>query len=231
MSPLLPELDRLYGPDRAMVLEVVLPAGWDQLSHVWKAVQSELELPAPAIAVSGVDGLQLWFSLAAPTSSSTRARFLQRLRQRYLSSLAPAHVRVFADAAETPTRPPVEISAQRWAAFITSDLVSIFFETPWLDIPPTDEGQAAILRALSPMQPVAYEVALNKLVANDDDARHEATDTTRTESKTAKDAAQSTGTWRSEPARFLANVMNDESAPLALRIEAAKALLPFAKSS
>ena len=51
------------GRVRAMVLEVAQPTGWDALSEVWHGVQMELELPAPGIAVSGRDGLQLWFSI------------------------------------------------------------------------------------------------------------------------------------------------------------------------
>ena len=73
MTRLQTELERLYlaapasladaqGRVRALVLEAVLPASWDRLSAVWQGVQAELELPAPAIAVSGTDGVQLWFA-------------------------------------------------------------------------------------------------------------------------------------------------------------------------
>ena len=58
------EFSRLYGvPDQApsvqspafapvkvMVLELARPADWAVLSSVWRAVQSDLELPAPAVA-------------------------------------------------------------------------------------------------------------------------------------------------------------------------------------
>ncbi|MBP6421736.1 MAG: hypothetical protein KA271_02470, partial [Propionivibrio sp.] len=46
------------GHVRTMVLELSKPADWNGLSTVWQRVQSELELPAPAIAVSGKDGYQ-----------------------------------------------------------------------------------------------------------------------------------------------------------------------------
>ena len=206
---------------RGAVLELVLPAGWEHLSLVCKGVQSDLDLPAPAIAVSGDDALQLWFSFASPTSSSTRARFLQGLRERYLSSLAPTQVRLFAETAELPGMPPVEISSQRWSAFVTSDLASVFAETPWLDIAPSDEGQATILRALEPIRQVAFEAALNKLGAAEDDTQREPIATNRA----ASGAAQSSKPGDTDPVRFLTSVMNDKTAPLALRIEAAKALL------
>ena len=247
MNRLPSELDRLYGlgPNatggpaagvgsasfpcgiRAMVLEVALPAGWEQLSSVWRGVQSDLDLPAPAIAVSGVDGLQLWFSFASPISSSARARFLQGLRQRYLPSLAPTHVRVFAEAVEIPAAPPAQISSQRWSAFVTSDLASVFAETPWLDIPPSDEGQATILRALKPIRQVDFEAALNRLGAIEDDTHREP----NAPKPAAPGAAQSSEPCSTDPARFLMGVMNDKTAPLALRIEAAKVLLPYAKRS
>ena len=235
------ELNRLYGLDpnapggpvagvgnaglqhgiRATMLEVALPAGWEQLSLVWKGVQSDLDLPAPAIAVSGDDALQLWFSFASPISSSARARFLQGLRERYLSSLAPTHVRLFSETTELPAMPPVEISSQRWSAFVTPDLASVFAETPWLDIVPSDEGQATILRALEPVRQVAFEAALNKLGATEDDTQREPIAANRA----ASGAAQSSEPGDTDPARFLTSVMNDKTAPLALRIEAAKALL------
>ena len=247
MNRLTLELDRLYGlgPNatdgpsagvgntglrrgiRVMMLEVALPAGWEQLSSVWKGVQSDLDLPAPAIAVSGVDGLQLWFSLASQFSSSDRCRFLQGLRERYLPSLALTQVRVFAEAAEFPATPPAEISPQRWSAFVTSDLASVFAETPWLDIPPSDEGQATILRPLEPIRQVDFEAALNRLGAIEDDTHREP----NAPKPAAPGAAQSSEPWSTDPARFLMGVMNDKTAPLALRIEAAKVLLPYAKRS
>jgi hypothetical protein len=106
---------------RAAVLAVVLPAGWEQLSSVWRGVQSDLGLPAPAIAVSGADALQLWFSFASPTSSSAAARFLQGLRARYLAGVGSSQVRVYAEAAGLPMAPCVEITPQRWSAFVTHD--------------------------------------------------------------------------------------------------------------
>jgi hypothetical protein len=206
------ELDRLYGGARAAVLALSLPAGWAQLSLVWRGVQTDLDLPAPAIAVSGVDAVQLWFGFASPPSASVRARFLERLRARYLADVASAQVRLFSDPQALPAPPCVEVAPERWSAFVTHDLAAVFADTPWLDIPPSDDGQAALLRALEPIRPAALEVALGRLEA------------------TAADTAPATGARiaaqpDADPARFLAGVMNDEQAPLALRIEAARILL------
>ena len=247
MNRLLPELDRLYGLRtsatgadatgistghsqhgiRAAVLAVVLPAGWEQLSSVWRGVQSDLVLPAPAIAVSGHDALQLWFSFESPISPSAAAHFLDGLRARYLPGVGQSQVRLFAEPAEVPVMPGVEVSSQRWSAFVTHDLASVFADTPWLDVPPGDEGQAAILRTLQPIGQLAFEAALTMLGAIENTVPLDAVASEQPDSPAAQSAEQQD----CDPARFLAGVMNDETAPLALRIEAARILLPFGKRS
>jgi hypothetical protein len=248
MNRLQIELDRLYGrhPNanaadriaagvghadgqrgiRALVLELAVPAGWAQLSAVWRGVQSDLDLPAPAIAVSGADGLQLWFSLASPISASVGALFLQGLRAQYLSDVGSTHVRLLTGTAELPAAPPVEVSPDRWSAFVTPDLASVFADTPWLDIHPADDGQATLLRTLEPTSQAAFEAALNQLGAIQGDEPPEPAG-----SKQPGLASVGTGQGNADAARFLAGVMNDPTAPLASRIEAAKALLPYAKRS
>ena len=232
MNRLLPELNRLYGLStdamaghgtRAVVLSVVMPVGWQQLGAVWRGVQSDLELPAPAIAVSGTDALQLWFSFASPISPAEGARFLEGLRDRYLQGVRPAQIGMFTEAAELPPAPCVEVGPQRWSAFVTHDLASIFDETPWLDLPPNDEGQANILRMLEPIKQMAFDVAMNQLAVVEDEVAFR-------ESVAAKVAPMG-GRPNADPARFLLGVMNDEAAPLALRIEAARALLPYSSLS
>jgi hypothetical protein len=247
MNRLQLELDRLYGLGanatdgaaagdgqsnrqrgiRVLVLELARPTGWEQLSSVWKGVQSDLELPAPAIAVSGADGLQVWFSLASPISPSSAERFLHGLRARYLSGVGSTHVRLITDTAELPAAPPVEIGADRWSAFVTPDLASVFADTPWLDIAPTEEGQAAILRALKPIRPAAFDAALDQLGAIAGDAPREAPASRPPDAAAARTCEPAD----TDPARFLTRVMNDETAPLAVRVDAAKALLGHARGS
>src|SRR4051812_33295007 len=89
-----PSLFDAQGQVRAMVLELARPADWDAISAVWKGVKADLALPAPAIGVSGVDGYQLWFSLAAPLPAAEATSFLEGLRLRYLSDIAPQRVRL-----------------------------------------------------------------------------------------------------------------------------------------
>lgn len=100
MNRLQQELRRLYAPQadarldldldarglvdaqgrvRAMVLELARPANWAALSAIWGGVRADLALPAPAIAVNGSDGCQLWFSLLEPVPVPQAEAFLDLL--------------------------------------------------------------------------------------------------------------------------------------------------------
>lgn len=213
MNRVLPELQRLYLPGafapagsvRALVMELARPASWEVLGRVWRGVQTEFGLPAPAIAVSGTDGLQLWFSLTEPVEAAKAEAFLERLRVRFLPDITTERIRLSArDAVALPALQP---QTGNWSAFVAPDLAPVFDETPWLDIPPGDEGQAALLQGLKSMARTAFESVLNQPDA--------ATPST----------ASMTGDGAEAPERFLRRVMDDPHAALALRIEAAKALL------
>lgn len=228
MTRLAAEFDRLYraGPDassvdaqgrvRAAVLEVVQPTGWTALSPLWQGTQAELELPASAIAVSGQDAIQLWFSLEAPVAAQEAHDFLAGLRERFLPEVPASRIRLWPDAA-TPSRPlasvpALQASTGNWSAFVSPDLIGVFSDTPWLDIEPNDEGQAALLRPLQSIKPVAFASACAHLRP----------------SARAPEAPSPVGsTPEDDPRRFLLRVMNDDSIAMALRIEAAKALLPL----
>ena len=240
MTPLQSELHRLYlprpeahadataqpsalvdaaGAVRAMVMDLTRPANWEQLSKVWHGVQSELELPAPAIAVSGTDGLQLWFSLADAIDASQAHAFLERLLSRFLPEIDPGRVRlmpgvmpasapaIYRHAALVPAR---QEPGENWSAFVAPDLAPVFGDTPWLDIPPNEEGQAALLRGLRSMQRPEFEAALKRLVPH---------------APPPSSIAAAAGAATDDPRRFLLQVMHDDSVAMALRIEAAKALL------
>jgi hypothetical protein len=237
MNPLESELRRLYllgdgpankpclmttaGNVRAMVLELSKPADWNGLSTVWQRVQSELELPAPAIAVSGKDGYQLWFSLAEPLHASKAIAFLESLRQRYLSSIAPERISVMPTATEhAELVPTLQATTGQWSAFVAPDLAAIFSDSPGLDVCPSPESQAKILARLECIKPKEFEAALNQFAAADQMAPNEATPSL---------AGVATGSRHAnlDAKHFLSDVMNDKSIEMHLRIEAAKALLPY----
>jgi len=88
----LPRLIDAQSQVRAMVLTLAQPAEWAALSAVWQGVQADLALPAPAIAVDGSQGYQLWFSLAEPVSALQAHAFVAALQARYLGHIAPARI-------------------------------------------------------------------------------------------------------------------------------------------
>lgn len=88
-----PALIDADGQVRALVLELASAAGWEAVAAIWQGLQNELELPAPAIAISGT-GYQVWLSLAEPVPLAQAREFLESLRRRWLAGIAPRHVRL-----------------------------------------------------------------------------------------------------------------------------------------
>jgi hypothetical protein len=205
---------------RALVLELARPADWDLLGQVWRGVQVDLAWPAPAIAVSGVDGFALWFSLVDPMPVTTASAVLQALRQRYLGQVPLDRLRLVPDdsqAARVDAVPSLQGRVDQWSAFVAPDLAPVFADTPWLDIPPSQEGQADLLSRLASIQRVEWLRALDALGLS-----RAPVESTPADPSTPVIAPSGPHT---DPRRFLIEVMNNETVPLALRIEAAKALL------
>lgn len=224
------------GRVRALVVELRLPVGWDAVTALWQGVQTELDLPAPAIAVNGVDGYQVWFSLQQPVAVTQAMAFLAALRRRYLGDMAPRLMTLMpALDASRPGQlrlagllPAVQAESGRWSAFLAPDLAGLFADEPWLDFPPSPDAQADLLLRLRSIKPADFLRVMDQLQAD--------------EAQTAPDPVavplqSATGTaWCQDPAlaaadidprRFLLAVMRDPSAELGLRVEAAKALLPY----
>jgi hypothetical protein len=265
-----PSLIDTQGRVRALVLTLSGPADWSVLSRVWHGVQADLAWPAPGIAVSGSDACQLWFSLQAPVSVEQAHALLAALRMRYLAHIKPARVGLLprpdtqaphqaSHADRVPARPG---EAKQWSAFVAPDLAPMFDETPWLDMPPSPEGQADLLAGLRSITPAAWMDALQWLEPPDLSSAAVAPLSTEPAAAFAPLAhlapsrpQPSVGQPASEahvvppatslalgatttpappvnldPRRFLQSVMNDPDVPLALRIEAAKALMPYSHS-
>lgn len=265
MSPLQSELNRLYfvhppnchnghaqasgliaadGRVRAMVLELARPTDWNSLATVWRGVQADLGLPAPAIAVSGIDGHQLWFSLAEPVGAADARSFLEALCMRYLGAVDPWRIGVLPGFdAHAPTQaqharlvPALQAENGRWSAFVSSDLAAIFTDEPWLDLEPAPEAQARLLSRLECIQPAAFKSIMNLLKPAAGHAvlpvvpvpgEHPIDDKDRAQHESPQAAAPAAPTQCLEPKRFLMDVMNDPTVALHLRMEAAKALLPY----
>jgi hypothetical protein len=255
------ELDRLFaiapgasplaladaaGRTRALMLEVVQPTGWDALAPLWQGVQAELDLPAPAIAVSGTDGLQLWFSLESAVEPAQGHAFLDALRARFLPDVPPARVRLLPDPAQ-PGRlpamvPALQVNCTDWSAWVAPELAVMFTDTPWLDIEPVDDGQAALLRPLRSIKAAEFDAAFTHVrepasrggapasapPGTPADAAAPASPAARAPASVLASAVPVAGSAskpEDDPRHFLQRVMNDERIDMALRIEAAKALL------
>lgn len=172
-----PSLVTPGGRVRALVLELGRPADWDALLAVWQGVQADLALPAPAIAVSGTDAYQLWFSVAQAVPVAQAAVFLEGLRQRHLADVAPHRIGMLpapapVSAASAPPAPrslppalrvPVQQPNGHWSAFVTADLARIFADEPWLDLPPNELAQADLLSRMVSIPLADFERACAQL--------------------------------------------------------------------
>ena len=229
--------DSLVAPDgrvRALVLGLSRPADWHALSVLWRGVQSGLRLPAPAIAVTGVDGLDLWFSLAEPIAATEAQAFLQSLCQRFLPDVAPArlhllpglHDSVLHHAMPVPAR---QAHAERWSAFVAPDLAAIFAEEPWLEACPSPEAQASVLARIRSITPAAFATAWQDLQGDRPSLAPAASANTAAVAVDPLPASPASPAKSDlDPRRFLQDVLNNPAHDMALRIAAASALLPKA---
>lgn len=220
------------GRTRTMVLGIAGRAGWEVVSRVWRGCQAELGLPAPAIAISGTDAFQLWFSLAEPLASADAHGFLESLCAHFLAEVDARHLQLL--PAPDPSSPggvahaalvPAESARHgHWSAFVAPDLAPLFAETPWLDIPPGIDGQADLLSRLSSIGSGEFADAAAQLAP----ATCASADPRPQTALEAAPSAMPDMSAGSEAQAFLLRVMRDESVALALRIEAARALLQHA---
>ena len=255
MHTLNAELTRLFGwvsPDsgvaaygvspqglvRALVLELAKPAEWALVSAMYHAVRSDLGLPVPAIAVSGTDAYQLWFSVREPVQILEGRAFLSCLRARYWPDVADDRVRIL--PSQDPlggivvhaTPPPIlqEVSGN-WSAFVSPGLASLFEETPWLDTPPSPDAQADVLSQMQSIKPAQFLEVMSHLAA----PHHQKVPTISTLPSFAEHARKPGNPHPTipgnDPRAFLLRVMNDPSVDWRSRVEAAKALLPYAEST
>jgi len=227
-APATPQPDArrpVHSPVRAAVLALARPADWDAMSRVWRGVQMDWGLPAPAIAVNGADGYQLWFSLAEPVPAAQAFAFVDGLRSRYLVDIAAQRlgmapgldVATLQSGLDLASPPPSPRQGERWSAFVAPDLAPVFADEPWLDIAPSLEGQADLLCRLESIPITDFQAVLRQLQARAMPTSAPAA------SETSDTEAAGPGL---DPQSFLLKVMNDASVAMALRIEAAKALLP-----
>jgi len=154
------------GLTRALVLEFGGKGGgeahWSALCTIANAVQHELDLPAPAVSISGT-AFQLWLSLATPVPVAQARQFVQLLRATFL----PASTDILAVAppgdVEQVALPPCLQPSGKWAAFIHPSMGAAFVDEPGLDMPPPPAAQLGFLESLRSINPAQFAQALAKL--------------------------------------------------------------------
>ena len=154
------------GLTRALVLEFGGKGGgeahWSALCTIANAVQHELDLPAPAVSISGT-AFQLWLSLATPVPVAQARQFVQLLRSTFL----PASTDILAVAppayVEQVALPPSLQPSGKWAAFIHPSMGAAFVDEPGLDMPPPPAAQLGFLESLRSINPAQFAQALAKL--------------------------------------------------------------------
>ena len=218
------------GQVRAMVVDVAQQAGWDAVAALCQGIQDALDLPTPAIAVSGGAGFQVWLSLAEPVPVLQAQAFLAALCQRFLSQVPARHVQctpVVEPSGTPPARhaslvPALQGATGRWSAFVAPGLASMFADEPWLDVPPGIDAQAQLLCRLESISAADFARAKKELGLDDAPVAPMLAAT----NVGNLGAATVPANTETDPRRFLLSVMNDPAVEMRLRIEAAKALLP-----
>ena len=226
---------------RAMVVSFVRATDWERVANLYQAVQDELDLPAPAVSVSGRNGYSLWFSLAEPLPLAQPQAFLTALRLKYLADIPPAHLELQPDMLAIKTLAPARYKATgKWSAFIDPSMGSMFIDEPGLEMAPILDRQAGMLAGLKTIESANFQRALSILqVPNEGDGEPaltlaEVAARLPTQASKPPDLADGyrqsrlgEGNTYTDPRDFLIAVMNDSSVGIEQRIRAAKALRPY----
>jgi len=221
------------GRARGRVLIFERSGDWEQMANLYQALQGELDLPAPAMAVSGKKGFRLWFSLAEPMPATQATVFLKALRDKYLADIPEPYLELRPDTVEsaaaglvvTKLVPALHQETGKWSAFIDPSMGSMFVEEPGLEMAPNLDRQADMLAGLESIGGAALQRALQILLVSPENASNG--------NRTAGDSFEPSapgvggvGNSYTDPRSFLLAVMNDPTAGMGQRIKAAKALLP-----
>ena len=157
------------GMARVMVVDFCRAADWPKVAELCLALQTDLDLPAPAVSVSGSQGFSLWLSLVEPVPVAQLEVFLQLLRLRYLAeipldrlNLLPNPAAATIGIAATINLPPgLNKTNGMWSAFIDPAHGANFTDEPWLEMAPPMDKQAARLAEVESIKAAAFVKALS----------------------------------------------------------------------
>lgn len=228
---------------RMLAIRFNTQCGWKPVAELCEKIQSDLHLPEPAVSVSGEGGFFVWLSFVESLPAEEISRFAHAL----LRSLEQAGMpgKAFRDphANSTglpeldlvPLVPAFHSATARWSAFIDSSLGSLFVDEPGLGMAPDPDKQADLLSGLESIRIEDFRHAIKmldaySLEAGNAEAEDSPSPTSQSQfnkTETKKYAALSVAAAFDNPKSFLLAVMNDPAADPILRVEAAKALLPY----
>lgn len=249
MDKLSKELQRLYFlPDqgaieasspivRCLLISLERSGDWSSLARLYEAVQSELELPAPAVSVSSRNGFRLWFSLKEGVPVAQAEGFLQALCRKYLADVPEKYLKLFpgslaADGQAVEIPPRFNESVEKWSAFIDPSLGSMFADEAGLDMPPNPDKQATQLAVCASIDADDFQRALATLLPGEKrDCEMSGGRLDKAIGTADQVELLPVGTSFTDPYSFLLAVMNDAAVSAVNRIEAAKALLPYSNGS
>lgn len=226
----------LLSPDgmvRAMVICFDRPADWELVAGLYQGMQSDLDLPAPAVSVLARGGYQVWLSLTNAVPLAEASAFLAALRHRYLVDLPPGQLHCVPAAGQggIDLVPALDAASGKWSAFIDPSMGAMFMAEPGLEMAPNMDRQAEMLSRLESIGSQAFQQALASLQAETGPAggmEQGVPAGPKGAAETSVPSARvSLGSHFTDPKAFLLAVMNDTSASTEQRIEAAKALLPY----
>ena len=235
------------GKMRTLAVDFARADLWDQASRLWEGIQADLELPAPAISVSGQDGYRLWISLAEPVAAAEAGEFLDGLHHKYLTDIPASQLRLLpqASASSAPEAdlldlvPALHPETGKWSAFIDPAMGGMFAEAPGLEMAPNPDKQADILAGFASVSPEDFQRALAQFRAgtarivppqlgpDQAPAQSSIPGAALAPPVSVPGIGSSIGSDFKDPKSFLLAVMNDPATRPELRIEAAKALLPY----
>lgn len=220
------------GPDgmvKALAVVFEKAADWEEAERLYRGVQEELDLPAPAISIAARGGYQVWFSLAEAVPAKQARDFLDGIRLRFLADLPPARLQFRPETSGErgfiELAPALHEGSGKWSAFIDPAMGSMFADEPGLEMAPSPDRQADLLAGCESIKPGDFLKVLS--ILQPPGGQGEAAPALRDEAPARRSPGLTVGSNFSDPRSFLLAVMNDPSASAGQRIKAAKALLPY----
>ena len=220
------------GTTHSLAVDFARAADWAQVANLYQGLRDDLELPAPAVSVSGNTGYRLWLALAEPTPVAEATQFLDALCGKYLAELPAKHFRCHPAGPTAGENCPVEqvpaldATTGKWSAFIDPGMGDMFIEDGGLEMAPNLDRQADMLAGIKSIRAVDFQRALTTLLTPENAVAAATGQALPAPAAHSSTAPRHAGSHYSDPQSFLLAVMNDPAASTSDRIAAAKALLP-----